>query len=690
VAVWAIAAGADDRRAAFGLAHEVAVVGWSDTGDLSDARSRGDVRDRLARAYPDAPADAVEGWADQLWAFVHDVAAGDMVAVRLGGQPDVEFGRVTGPYRYDAAAPPNRRHQRPARWVRRVAWSSLEPALRAELQNPAAVHRLRDPGSALAEPEPVRGSASLSRRAFVGGGVAAAAAVVAAIWRPWDSSSSSTAGKSPVGAGGGRRPPGTGSSANGPVAQWIKDENAKPGTAAWNVSNGGKPGDIEGYANVVSAQQGDTVTLYVSTIAPTFHVEAYRMGWYQGMGGRLIWRSGELPGAKQAAPTLVPGINMTEAQWNPSLKVNITSQYPPGVYLFKLVGANGIQQLVPLTVRDDSSHAAYLVQNSVTSWQAYNDWAGYSLYQGENGAFATRARVVSFDRPYARGLGQADFLGLEFPLIMMMEQLGLDVTYNTDIDTHARPQLLLNHKMWFSLGHDEYWSKEMRDGVEGARDKGLNLAFLGANAAFRQIRLEPSALGPNRHQVCYKSATEDPIHTSNPPLTTVNWREAPVSRPESEMIGQQYECNPVNADMVIVDPTAWVFNGTGVKPGQKLVNAVGSEYDRFDPGQAGPKNVQIFAHSPVVCHGRPSFADMTYYTAPSGAGVFSTGTIVWITKLTPPGPNSPNDPVAIQVTKNVIAAFGTGPAARKHQAVPNYDTVVRQYGAPSGHPQGTD
>jgi hypothetical protein len=404
-----------------------------------------------------------------------------------------------------------------------------------------------------------------------------------------------------------------------------------------------------------------------------------------------------MPGKKQAAPTLTPGINMTEARWDPSLKVTIDNQYPPGVYLFRLVGSNGVQQLVPLTVRDDASTAAYVVQNSVTSWQAYNDWAGYSLYQGQNGAFATRARVVSFDRPYARGDGQADFLGLEFPLIMMMEQLGLDVTYITDVDTHVRPQLLTNHKMWFSLGHDEYWSKEMRDGVEAARDKGVNLAFLGANAAFRQIRFEPSAIGPNRHQVCYKSASEDPIHATNPVLTTVNWRDAPVSRPESQMIGPQYECNPVNADMVIVDPTAWVFDGSGAKPGQKLLNAVGSEYDRFDPAQAGPKAVQIFAHSPVVCHGRPSFADMTYYTAPSGAGVFSTGTINWITKLLPPTAdpgivhaNPPNDPVAAQVTKNVMAAFGTGLAAHQHPVVPNYDAVVRQYGSPSGHPQGTD
>jgi hypothetical protein len=527
------------------------------------------------------------------------------------------------------------------------------------------------------------------------GAAALGAAAVAAIWRPWDSSSRPTGRHTTIRSSGGNGS--VRSSPSGPVAPWIKDENAKPGTTAWNVSNGGKPGDVEGYANVVSAQRGDTVTLFVSTTAPSFHVEAYRMGWYKGAGGRLIWRSSETPGKKQAAPSFTPGINMTEARWDPSLKVTIDSQYPPGVYLLKLVGSNGIQQLVPLTIRDDSSTAAYVVQNSVTSWQAYNDWAGYSLYQGQNGAFATRARVVSFDRPYARGDGQADFLGLEFPLIMMMEQLGLDVTYITDVDTHARPQLLQNHKLWFSLGHDEYWSKEMRDGVEGARDKGVNLAFLGANAAFRQIRFEPSTLGPNRHQVDYKSATEDPLHATNPALTTVNWREAPVSRPESLMIGQQYECNPVNADMVIVDPTGWVFTGTGVTAGQKLPSVVGSEYDRFDPGQQGPKNVQLFAHSPVVCHGRPSFADMTYYTAPSGAGVFSTGTINWITKLIPPAAdaaivrvNPPNDPVVTQVTKNVLAAFGTGPGGRQHPVVPNYDAVIRQYGAPSGHPQGTD
>jgi len=81
---------------------------------------------------------------------------------------------------------------------------------------------------------------------------------------------------------------------------------------------------------------------------------------------------------------------------------------------------------------------------------------------------------------------------------------------------------------------------------------------------------------------------------------------------------------------------------------------------------------------------------MTYYTAPSGAGVFSSGSIVWITKLTPPGPGSPYDAVAVQVTKNVLAAFGAGPAGLRHPSVPNYDAVVRQFGQSGGGLTGSD
>jgi len=693
--LWIVGSGREDQRAEYARAHSVAVVGWGLIGDLTDARAGPAIGHLLSAVYPGAPPSAIATAAEQLRSFVDEVTDGDMLAIPLKRSDDVWFARVTGGYRFDPSAPIDLRHQRPVEWLRRVPRARLDADLQAQLDTQRALTRA---GSGAATADALAddgGRRGLSRRVFLVGGaavVAGAGAAVAAIFRPWETSKSAAAPRQPVVPSSTTTStvPPVSPSPNGPVANWVVAENTKPGTSAWNVFNAGRTNDIEGYANVVSAQIGETVDLYVSTTAPTFHVEVYRLGWYQGLGGRLIWQGPEVPGAKQAAATLAPSIYMTEAGWQRSAQVVVDATYPPGVYFLKLVGSTGVQRLVPLLVRDDASTAAYAVQCSVTTWQAYNEWGGYSLYNGPRTNYDRRSRVVSFDRPYAQGLGQADFLGNEFPFVQLIEQLGLDVTYITNVDTHARPQLLTNHKAFFSLGHDEYWSKEMRDGVEGARDAGVNLAFLGANASYRQVRFEPSALGPNRHMVCYKSPDEDPIRKTDPTLATGNWRAAPVSRPESLMIGQQYESHPARADMVIVDPTAWVFTSLLVGAGQHIPIAVGNEYDRYDPRGEGPTDVQILAHSPLTVKGAKTYSDMIYWTAPSGAGIFSTGSIFWISKLTPPGPGSPFDPVVTQVMKNVLAAFGTGPAGQLHPVVPNYDAIARQYGATTQRPSAGD
>lgn len=458
----------------------------------------------------------------------------------------------------------------------------------------------------------------------------------------------------------------------GVYSRLIREENAKPGTSNWRLGDLGAASDIEGYADVTSAQRGDQVTLRVSTLAPSFTVEAYRMGWYQGLGGRLVWTSAPTPGQRQPGPSWIEATDTAEAHWEPSLAVLIDDAWMPGTYLLKLVASTGQQRWVPLTIRDDTSTAAYAVMNAVTTWQAYNRWGGCSLYACTKGR-GERAKVVSFDRPYdVVGGGAADFAGNELPLIMRVEELGLDVTYLTNVDLQQRPQLLAQHKVLISLGHDEYWSKQMFDGAMQARDGGVNLMFLGANAVFRQIRYEPSAIGPDRHVVNYRSGA-DPIRRVDPAQTTVSFRESPVNRPEAALIGQQYECNPVRADLVVTDPGAWVWEGTGMTAAQHLEIVVGSEYDRYVPGQGGPENVQVLAHSPVRCRGRASYSDVTYYTAPSGAGVFATGTNYWVSKLEPPEfPASPHNPVIVAATKNVLLAFGEGPAAAKHPSIPNW------------------
>ena len=482
-----------------------------------------------------------------------------------------------------------------------------------------------------------------------------------------------------------------------PTSAAIIAENARTGTAWWVTTNQAA-GDIEGYADQVSAQVGETVTLRVNTRASTFHVEAFRMGYYQGIGARRVWTSAEVPGSRQAAPTLIAPTNTVECQWTPSIQIVIDHSWPPGVYLLKLVGATGEQGFVPLCIRDDASKAAVLIMQGVTSWQAYNRWGGYSLYYGNKGGalsyiqspgggtYADRARIVSYDRPYSHdwASGASDFVGNELPVVMQAEQLGLDVSYWTDIDLHERPELLASHHALVTLGHDEYWSLEMRNGAQTAVQQGLNIAFLGANACYRQIRLEASPVGPDRHVVCYKSAAEDPMTGKNNAVVTVNWDQSPVNNPESLLTGSTYQDIAGNADVVISDPNSWALAGTGLTAGQRLPKAMQGEFDRYEPGPSSPANADIIAHS-LVTNRRGNYSDITWYTAQGGGGVFDTGNASWVGELSN-APLIPSNvlPAAVpgvteyllRIMLNVYSVLGTGPASVTHPSTGNWRTII--------------
>ena len=481
-----------------------------------------------------------------------------------------------------------------------------------------------------------------------------------------------------------------------PSAEWVVEENQLPGTLDWVVSSTTR---IYGYADHVSAVPGDVVTLFVDAPKVRYRVELYRMGYYGGLGGRLVWRSDGLPTTQhQPAPTVAPGTNMVECQWKPTLTVPIDATWPPGTYLFKLTGSdNGLTAgYIPLCIRDDASAAAFAILHGVTTWQAYNAFGGRSLYIGPGatasagsteGTGGGRSRVVSFDRPYDQaGWGAPSFNGNEFPLIFLAESLGLDVTYLTDIDLHRDPERLVRHRCLFSLGHDEYWSSAMRDGATRAVQLGVNLAFLGANAVYRHIRMESSPLGDDRRQVCYKTdlAHEDPLWGQDPAEVTANWPDPPHPRPEQLLIGVQYADVGANADMVVSDAGSWVFSGTGLTNGQHLPKVVQGEYDHYEPGLGGPANVTVLAHSPVVNRGPGRYCDMTYYTVANGGGVLATGSAAFVAKLS----NAPHiysnvifpavpgvTSVLWRMMENVFSVFGAGPASVSRASVGNWSQV---------------
>src|SRR6185503_20036462 len=186
-----------------------------------------------------------------------------------------------------------------------------------------------------------------------------------------------------------------------------------------------------------------------------------------------------------------------------------------------------------------------------------------------------------------------------------------------------------------------YWSWAMREHVEAARDRGVHLAFLGADACFWQIRFEPDARGaPDRTIVAYKEAAGDldPLAIDSDPrnnrLITGRWRDRPTSRPEERLIGVMYAADPVDADIVVSNASHWVFEGSGLREGDALRGLLGYEVDAIYGG--GPATLERLAHSPFVERAGPGektaetrYSDMTIYTAASGALLFATGSIQW-------------------------------------------------------------
>ena len=472
------------------------------------------------------------------------------------------------------------------------------------------------------------------------------------------------------------------------TADWVVAENRKPGTRAWRIPPS-TPSRIEGFADRVSAKRGNRVRLFVSTSARHFHVEAFRFGYYGGDGARLVWRSGRIRGHRQTNTRFVAGTRMVEAAWKPSLGFWITSDWVQGVYLLMLVGSDGSKSYVPLTVRNDASHADLVIQLPTTTWQAYNLWGGYSLYAGPGGD-ANRAHVVSFDRPYSTSRGAPDFFDRAKPLISLAERKGFDVTYWTNNDFHQRPGLLRHHRALITLGHDEYWSSEMRTGALGARARGVNLAFLGSNADYRHIRLVASPLGGARREIDYKTDwRQDPLYGVRNQDVTSEWRTGPMPRPESALNGGFYQCNPVQADMVVAKPSSWLFAGTGTYVGDHLTHLVRLEYDKVDASAPTPRRIEILAHSPLVCRGYGDHADLTYYTTRSRAGVVDTGTNAWIGALRCGQGRAPRgspiawcSPVVVKATIKLLTVFGNGPAGRLHPSRSN----VGRFGIHLRHP----
>ncbi len=451
----------------------------------------------------------------------------------------------------------------------------------------------------------------------------------------------------------------------------IQIENNKPGDPSWGDFNlPTSVAQLSGYGSRISLNHGQSIDFYVTTTASNVAINIYRMGWYGGAGARLMQSMGTFPGVNQPQAQPDPTYGMVTENWSKTTTLTVPASWTTGVYLARLLSSNGLGAFIFFTVRDDGGHEPILFQTSVNTYQAYNPYGGTSLYNNNtNKAIysAPHAMKVSFDRPFETGDGAGQFLWWEYPFVRWAEKQGYNVAYTTDLDTHTLSDPLTNHKAFLAVGHDEYWSKEMRDHVEGAIAAGVNVGFFAGNESYWQVRFEPSAAGvANRVMVGYKDFANcicapgpDPVWNVNNSVLTTLFRDPQVNRPEERMMGVMFGGEVNNAPFVVKNSSSWVYAGTGWTDGTSVPGIVGYEYDHYFGDANTPANITVLSNTPVVNteNNQPDTANSTIYTAPSGALVFAAGTIQWSYGLDNFGGTTFVNAGIQRVTSNILARF---------------------------------
>ncbi len=468
-----------------------------------------------------------------------------------------------------------------------------------------------------------------------------------------------------------------------------------PGAPAsqWDVAGAGDD-SIQGFATQFSIDVGQTVHFKVDTDAPAYTIDIYRMGYYGGDGARLIASFSPSAVLPQTQPACISDADtglVDCGNWSESASWAVPADAVSGVYIAKLTRSDtGGASHVPFVVRDDASHSDLLFQTSDTTWQAYNTYGGNSLYAGGPGTDPSRAYKVSYNRPFTtRGTTPEDaFFNAEFPMVRWLESNGYDVSYISGIDTDRAPATMIEqHKVFMSVGHDEYWSGNQRANVEAARDAGVNLAFFSGNQVFWKTRWEPSIDGTNtsyRTLVSYKE-THANAKIDPDPAWTGTWRDPrgasfDAGRPENALTGTIFMVNCCSSAIQVpqADQPLRLWRNTRLAGSEGTATltdgSLGYEWNAdLDNGSRPPGEIDLSSTTldePQVLQDQGSrygegtqTHSVTMHRAASGALVFDAGTVQWSWGLdaTHDRGSAPPDSAMQQATVNLLADMSAQP-----------------------------
>ncbi|HXJ60428.1 MAG TPA: N,N-dimethylformamidase beta subunit family domain-containing protein [Verrucomicrobiae bacterium] len=449
----------------------------------------------------------------------------------------------------------------------------------------------------------------------------------------------------------------------------------------WAADDLGSPSlFIEGYAGQVSYQAGDDVTFHISTSAASYALEIARLGAKRD----VVLTTNGLRGASYAIPENACSHGCA---WPSSFQVKVPPEWRSGYYQVLLRvsdnGAKFVQRnrrtaegecFFVLRPPQPGQRARILLELSCNTYNAYNNWGGFSLY-GFHARGGNQGNRVSFLRPPT-----SQFSIWEQPFVAWAEGNGyvLDFCANSDLEFH--PELLAPYRLILSVGHDEYWSAPMRDHLEAFIGGGGNVAFFSGNTCCWQVRSEENGAA----LVAWKQNYHlDPIYrTGDHKLLTTLWSHHLVGRPENQLTGVGFlfggyhrshgQFMDGKASYTVHRPDHWVFEKTGLKRGDEFGGKdtiVGYECDGCEfavqdglpipTGRDGtPKDFVILGSCPARWHPDDAFWYEKFDQKRLGASVlgvytrngtvFTCGATDWAHGL------RGKDPAVEQITRNVL------------------------------------
>jgi len=441
-----------------------------------------------------------------------------------------------------------------------------------------------------------------------------------------------------------------------------------------------RPLYIDGYTGQLSYAPGEEIAFNVSTSAGSYSIEIARIGPTR----EVVHTQSDIPGEAQPIP-----INASShgCGWTPTLTLEVPDTWESGFYVGTLRASDGGADIIYRNHRSAESSLHFIVraanpgaktpillQLSTNTYNAYNNWGGFSLY-GYHGQNTLQGNRVSFNRP-SGGM----YSTWEYPFVVWAEQNGYTLDYAANSDLEFHPEILEHYKLVLSVGHDEYWSAPMRDNLEAYIANGGNAAFFSGNSVCWQVRSEDEG----RALVCWKQSFNlDPVYKTDDYSTlSTLWSHHLVKRPENELTGVGFlqggyhlshgQFMDGDGAYTAHRPDHWVFEGTDLSRDEKFggQNTIvgyecdGCEFTLVDglpvpTYQDGtPDEFTILATAPVRWHpddcewyehweqGYTGAATMGIYT--KGGTVFTAATTDWSHGL------AGGDAVVEQITHNVL------------------------------------